>query len=115
VFLQGFAYSDYRVSEIITGYGRLIHKRMEKMGFEHCFQTVFGFTDSIFIRHHGTGSAVNITTTDSLERYISHFLGDCQHQLNINLNIRIDFYLQSSLTRRIAILLGLITLWIAQS
>jgi DNA polymerase elongation subunit (family B) len=29
-----FAYSDYRVSEIITGYGRLIHKQMEKIGFE---------------------------------------------------------------------------------
>jgi DNA polymerase elongation subunit (family B) len=27
-----FAYSDYRVSEIITGYGsRLIHKQMEKL------------------------------------------------------------------------------------
>jgi DNA polymerase elongation subunit (family B) len=43
-----FAYSDYRVSEIITDYGRLIHKQMEKMGFEHYgFKTVFGFTDSI--------------------------------------------------------------------
>src|ERR687889_746839 len=50
-----FAYSDYRVSEIITGYGRLIHKQMEKIGFEHYgFKTVFGFTDSIFIRHGTT-------------------------------------------------------------
>ena len=47
-----FAYSDYRVSEIITGFGRLIHKKMEKIGFErYGFQTVFGFTDSVFIRH----------------------------------------------------------------
>ena len=47
-----FAYSDYRVSEIITGFGRLIHKEMEKIGLErYGFQTVFGFTDSIFIRH----------------------------------------------------------------
>jgi DNA polymerase elongation subunit (family B) len=78
-----FAYSDYRVSEIITGYGRLIHKQMEKMGFEHYgFQTVFGFTDSIFIRH---ARADNTTTTDSLKQYISEFLEDCQHQLNIKI------------------------------
>ena len=49
---EEFAYSDYRVSEIITGYGRLIHKQTEKMGFEcYDFQTVFGFTDSIFFRY----------------------------------------------------------------
>ena len=47
-----FAYSDYRVPEIITGCGRLTYKQMEKIGFErYDFQTVFGFTDSIFIRH----------------------------------------------------------------
>jgi len=58
-----FAYSDYRVSEIITGHGRLIDKQMEKMGLErYGFQTVFGFTDSIFIRHAG---ADNTLTTDS--------------------------------------------------
>jgi DNA polymerase elongation subunit (family B) len=81
-----FAYSDYRVSEIITGYGsRLIHKQMEKIGFEHYgFQTVIGFTDSIFIRHHGTDSSANITT-DSLKQYISKFLGDCQNQLNVKI------------------------------
>jgi hypothetical protein len=64
-----FAYSDYRVSEIITGYDRLIHKQMEKIGFEHYgFQNVFGFRDSIFIRD-GTASAFiavdNNTTRDS--------------------------------------------------
>jgi DNA polymerase elongation subunit (family B) len=48
-----FAYYDYRVSEIITGFGRLIHKRMEQLGFEkHAFQAVFGFTDSIFVKHN---------------------------------------------------------------
>ncbi len=47
-----FAYYDYRVSEIITGFGRLIHKKMEQIGFEkYGFQTVFGFTDSIFVKH----------------------------------------------------------------
>ena len=78
-----FAYSDYRVSEIITGYGRLIHKQMEKMGFErYGFQTVFGFTDSIFIRHNPSN---NTTTTDLSNQYIAHFLEDCQHQLNVNI------------------------------
>jgi DNA polymerase elongation subunit (family B) len=78
-----FAYSDYRVSEIITGYGRLIHKQMEKIGFEcYGFQTVFGFTDSIFIRH---GQADNITTTISSKQHIAQFLEDCQHQLNVKI------------------------------
>src|SRR5215213_2730639 len=60
-----FAYSFYRVSEIITGYGRIIHKQMEKIGFEcYGFQTVFGFTDSVFIRH---AAADNTITTNSLK------------------------------------------------
>jgi hypothetical protein len=46
-----FAYYDYRVSEIITGFGRPIHKKMEQMGSEkYGFQTVFDFTDSIFVQ-----------------------------------------------------------------
>ena len=96
-----FAHSDYKVSEIITGYGRLIHKQMEKIGFEcYGFQTVFGFTDSIFVRHHRTGSAANTTMTESSKQRISKFLGDWQHQLNIKLEPRIDLYLQLSLTRK---------------
>ncbi|HZC47898.1 MAG TPA: DNA polymerase domain-containing protein [Nitrososphaeraceae archaeon] len=78
-----FAYSDYRVSEIITGYGRLIHKQMEKMGFEwYGFQTVFGFTDSIFIRHAAAGNTI---TTDSSKEHIAQFLEDCQNQLNVKI------------------------------
>jgi hypothetical protein len=60
---------------------------MEKIGFEHYgFQTVFGFTDSIFIRH-GTASAVaaNTTIMDSSKQCIFKFLGDCQHQLNVKI------------------------------
>jgi DNA polymerase elongation subunit (family B) len=69
-----FAHSDYRISEIITGYGRLIHKQMEILGFEHYgFQTVFGFTDSIFIRHT---TVDNTTTTDSSKQLIAQFLED---------------------------------------
>jgi hypothetical protein len=62
---------------------------VEKTGFErYCFQTVFGFTDSIFIRHHRTGSDVaadNIRTTDPSKQHITHFLGDCQNQLKIKI------------------------------
>ena len=109
-----FAYSGYRVSEIITGYGRLIHKQMEIIGFEHYgFQTVFGFTDSIFIRHAPVDNT--ITSIDSSKQHISEFLEDCQHQLNIKLRISTDSSLQLSLTRRIAILLGLAILEIDQS
>jgi hypothetical protein len=60
---------------------------MEKMGFErYGFQTVFGFTDSIFIRH-GTASAAaaNTTIIDSSKQCISKFLGDCQNQLNVKI------------------------------
>jgi DNA polymerase elongation subunit (family B) len=79
-----FAYSDYRVSEIITGYGRQIHKQMQKIGFErYGFQTVLGFTDSIFIRHHTIASpstaSNNTITTDSSKQHISKFLRDCQN------------------------------------
>jgi hypothetical protein len=57
---------------------------MEKVGFEHyVFQTVFGFTDSIFIRH---GAVANITTTDSSKQYIDKFLEDCQHQLKVKVD-----------------------------
>jgi hypothetical protein len=56
---------------------------MEKMGFErYGFQTIFGFTHSIFIRHIPASSAVtNTTTIDSFKRYIDKFLENCQHQL----------------------------------
>jgi hypothetical protein len=49
------------------------------------FQTIFAFTDSIFIRHHGTGSSANITTKESSKQCISKFLGDCKHKLNIKI------------------------------
>ena len=56
---------------------------MEKIGFEHYgFQTVFGFTDSIFIRH---GASDNTTTIHSSKKHITDFLGDCQHQLNVKI------------------------------
>ena len=75
-----FAYSDYRVSEIITGFGRLIHKTMEQLGFQrYGFQTVFGFTDSIFIKH------CCITSDTNSNKQIADFLTDCEHELNVNI------------------------------
>jgi hypothetical protein len=41
----------------------------------HGFQTVFGFTDSIFIRHD---DFVNTTTTDLSNQHIAKLLQDCQ-------------------------------------
>jgi DNA polymerase elongation subunit (family B) len=38
--------------------------------------------DSIFIRH---AAANNAATTYSSKQYITHFLGDCQHQLNVKI------------------------------
>jgi DNA polymerase, archaea type len=93
-----FAYYDYRVSEIITGFGRLIHKKMEQIGFErYGFQTVFGFTDSIFVRHNKTQIEykphVIVTSVsndcNNIERYdndnIPQYLNDCLHELKVRL------------------------------
>ena len=50
--METFDFSDYRVSELITGYGRLIHKQLQKIALEkYGLETVFGFTDSIFIKN----------------------------------------------------------------
>jgi DNA polymerase elongation subunit (family B) len=74
-----FAYSDYRVSEIITGFGRLIHKELEKIGHErYGFQTIFGFTDSIFIRYG------NQSNTNPDEQIVS-FIQDCKNELGIDI------------------------------
>ena len=56
---------------------------MEKIGFErYGFQTVFGFTDSIFIRH---AAAYNTSTIDPSKQRIAQFLENCQHQLNVKI------------------------------
>ena len=49
---------------------------------------MFGFTDSIFIKNGNASpyaAADNTTMTDFSKQYISEFLEDCQHQLNIRL------------------------------
>jgi hypothetical protein len=64
--METFDFSDYRVSEVITGYGRLIHKQRQKNSFRKVWfrhgiwfyiyisQTLSGsshFTDSILIKN----------------------------------------------------------------
>jgi DNA polymerase elongation subunit (family B) len=63
--METFDFSDYRVSELITGYGRLIHKQLQKIALEkYGLETVFGFTDSIFIKN---------ASLDIIERFLSAF------------------------------------------
>jgi DNA polymerase elongation subunit (family B) len=60
---EEFDFSDYRVSELITGYGRLIHKRLKMIASEkYGFDTIFGFTDSIFIKNASIETINNFIT-----------------------------------------------------
>ncbi|MGB6532493.1 MAG: DNA polymerase domain-containing protein, partial [Candidatus Nitrosopolaris sp.] len=68
-----FDFSDYRVSELITGYGRLIHKQLQKIASEkYGLESVFGFTDSIFIKN------ASIET-------INELIVDCKDKYNVRL------------------------------
>ena len=71
---------------------------MEQMGFEkYGFQTVFGFTDSIFVRHNKAQIEykpdISMTSVsidcDNIKRYdndnIPQYLSDCQHELRVRL------------------------------
>lgn len=72
---EDFDFSDYRVAELITGYGRLIHKQLEKLATSenYGFETIFGFTDSIFIR--------NVKTVQSIQSFIT----ECHQKFGITL------------------------------
>jgi DNA polymerase, archaea type len=71
--METFDFSDYRVSEVITGYGRLIHKQLQKIASEkYGLETVFGFTDSIFIKNA------------SLER-INELILECRDKYHVTL------------------------------
>jgi DNA polymerase I len=73
--LENFDFSDYRVSELITGYGRLIHKQIEKVAAseKYRFETIFGFTDSVFIR--------NVSSVESIDGFIT----EVKQKFNITL------------------------------
>jgi hypothetical protein len=76
---------------------------MEKMGFErYGFQTVFGFRDSIFIRHTTASAVTNTTTIDSFKRYIDKFLEHCQHQLKDQIEHKNKFMFTIIFDKRIA-------------
>ena len=84
-----FEYSDYRVSEIIRGFGRLTHKKMQELGFNYGFQTVFGFTDSIFVRHNNTKDASNLISLEAgskTEKNINQYLDDCHNELGVKVD-----------------------------
>ena len=84
-----FEYSDFRVSEIITGFGRLTHKKMQELGFQHGFQTVFGFTDSIFVRHNNINDTSNLTSSEvgsKTEQNINQYLDDCHNELGVRID-----------------------------
>jgi DNA polymerase I len=71
--METFDFSDYRVSEVITGYGRLIHKQLQKLAFEkYGLETIFGFTDSIFIKN---------ASIDTINRLIS----ECKEKYHVTL------------------------------
>lgn len=72
---EDFDFSDYRVAELITGYGRLIHKQLEKLAAseKYGFETIFGFTDSIFVR--------NVKNLESLCSYIA----ECSMKFGVTL------------------------------
>jgi DNA polymerase, archaea type len=66
---EEFDFSDYRVSELITGYGRLIHKQLQKIASEkYGLETIFGFTDSIFIKNAGI-ETINGLITECKNKY----------------------------------------------
>ena len=70
---EEFDFSDYRVSELITGYGRLIHKQLQKMASEkYGLEPIFGFTDSIFIKN-------------ALIETIHSLIVECKNKYNITL------------------------------
>jgi DNA polymerase, archaea type len=67
--METFDFSDYRVSEIITGCGRLIHKQLQKIALErYGLDTVFGFTDSLFIKNASL-ETINQLIAECKEKY----------------------------------------------
>jgi DNA polymerase elongation subunit (family B) len=73
--LENFDFSDYRVVELITGHGGLIHKQIEKVAAseKYRFETIFGFTDSVLIR--------NVSSVESIDGFIT----EVKQKFNITL------------------------------
>lgn len=96
VFAQKeFEYSDFRVSEIITGFGRLTHKKMQELGLKYGFQTVCGFTDSIFVRHNNAAPCSlrpSLEAGSKTEQNINQYLDDCHNELGVRIDHKNLFF-----------------------
>ena len=75
-----FAYADYRVSEIITGFGRLIHKELKKIGQED-----MAFRQYLVLQIQYLSVMVIQTNTNPDEQIVS-FIQDCKNELGIDID-----------------------------
>jgi DNA polymerase I len=66
---EGFKYSDVRVAELITAYGRYTLSTMQEISKSLGFEVVAGDTDSLFL--HGNGD-------------ISKFIAECKEKLDVD-------------------------------
>jgi len=66
---EGFKYSDIRVAELITAYGRYTLSNMQEMAKSLGFEVVAGDTDSLFL--HGNED-------------ISKFIAECKEKLDVD-------------------------------
>ena len=63
---------------------------MQQLGLDYGFETVFGFTNSIFVRHNYFNDPSNLTSSqgaskiDKTEQTINQYLDDCLNELSEN-------------------------------
>ena len=75
---KGFKFSDYRVAELITGFGRYVLERIQEIATKkYGLSIVYGDTDSLFIKDGA------LPHNESL---IKKFIEDCQSELNIEIS-----------------------------
>ena len=79
-FGQGsFAYSDYRLAEITTAFGRTVWKEMKEMAESapYNFEPIYGDTDSVFL--------TNVESEDKLKEFLNDW-----HSKNEKIDIEIE-------------------------
>ena len=80
---SNFTFSDYRVAELITFFGRKFHRYMEKTAREKFgLEVVYGFTDSIFVK--GNVSKDNI---DAFIKYCRDNYDNYYHRPRLDIQI----------------------------
>ena len=62
---------------------------MQELGLKYGFQTVFGFTDSIFVRHLST--IVSSMPADKTELKINQYLDHCHNELGVRIDHKNKF------------------------